>query len=312
MTSSLPGGPGSTAASSTYIRSQYNLNPPPQSSHGLSPDPLPPGYNGHGGPPGVPGSEGPPSTIGDFNWGNTTGSSLDGGSVLGSGCSGCHHNGHGGHHVAPGACQAVYLSSAMSTSSADSGSVSGSGSRTCGSASGGSGSAGGGSRRPSNFKSFPGAPTCHGGMSQPKAVFVRPSSSGHQPPSSPFKRPLLSSTPCDPELPSPGDLTSRGTGATVNPRGLNFTPLPAMAEVRSPDALHPQDGQCDCLSQGLQVRHRELSSGTCQLFANFLHKLDLPRPWPEFCLSGAFLIVTSLKMRRPNKFNITCLDHLPS
>ena len=194
------------------------------------------------------GSEGPPSTIGDFNWGNTTGtgSSLDGGSVLGS-CSGCHHPGgcHTGGHT-----QAVYLSSAMSTSSADSGSISGSGSRTCGSASGGSGSAGGGSRRPSNFKSFSGVHhqgACHN-LSQPKAVFVRPG----QPPSSPFKRPpLLSSTPCSsetPELPSPGDLTQ----ATVNPRGLNFTPLPAMAEVRSPEALHPQE--CDCLSQGIQVR----------------------------------------------------------
>ena len=241
----------------------------------------------------MPGSEGPPSTIGDFYLGNTTGSSLDGGSVLGSGCSGCHHNGHGGHHVTT-ACQAVYLSSAMSTSSADSGSVSGSGSRTCGSASGGSGSAGGGSRRPSNFKSFPGghgAPACHG-MSQPKAVFVR------QPPSSPFKRPLLSSTPSgEPELPSPGDPTRGQAGATVNPRGLNFTPLPAMAEVRSPDALHPQEGPCDCLSQGLQVRHRlecyldKKSSGTCQLFANFLHKLDLQRAQTEFCLYGAFLVV---------------------
>jgi hypothetical protein len=33
----------------------------------------------------------------------------------------------------------------------------------------------------------------------------------------------------------------------VNPRGLQFTPMPAMAEVRSPDMLHPQDGPCDCL-----------------------------------------------------------------
>ena len=239
MTSSLPGGPGSTAASSTYIRSQYNLNPPPQSHQGGALSPDPPG--GYCPGPGMPlGSEGPPSTIGDFNWGNTTGSSLDGGSVLGS-CSGCHHNSncHPGGHP-----QAVYLSSAMSTSSADSGSISGSGSRTCGSNSGGSGSAGGGSRRPSNFKSFSQGP-CHN-MSQPKAVFVRPG-----PPSSPFKRPLLSSTPCSsetPELPSPGDPI----GATVNPRGLNFTPLPAMAEVRSPEALHPEE--CDCLSQGIQVR----------------------------------------------------------
>ena len=33
----------------------------------------------------------------------------------------------------------------------------------------------------------------------------------------------------------------------MNPRGLQFTPMPAMAEVRSPDMLHPQDGPCDCL-----------------------------------------------------------------
>ena len=29
--------------------------------------------------------------------------------------------------------------------------------------------------------------------------------------------------------------------------------LPAMAEVRSPDVLHPQEGPCDCLSQPIQV-----------------------------------------------------------
>jgi len=74
-------------------------------------------------------------------------------------------------------------------------------------------------------------------MSQPKAVFVRPQ------PSSPFKRNLLSSTPT---------TTTTDSPATINPRGMNFTPLPAMAEVRSPDVLHPQDGPCDCLSQGLQ------------------------------------------------------------
>jgi len=215
VASSLPTGPGS-CSSSTYIRSQYNLNPPPASGgcrsldSPHSPDPLP-GYC-----PGPAGSEGPPSTNGDFNWGNTTTSSIDGGSAMS--CGGCHTN------QGP-----TYLSSAMSTSSGDSGSVSGSGSRTCGSGSAGSGS--GGSRRPSNLKSFNNLPP---GMSQPKAVFVRPQ------PSSPFKRNLLSSTPCnDPP-------------ATINPRGMNFTPLPAMAEVRSPDILHPQDGPCDCLSQGLQ------------------------------------------------------------
>jgi len=217
VASSIPAGTGS-CASSTYIRSQYNLNPPPPSSgcrsmdSPHSPDPLP-GYC-----PGPLGSEGPPSTNGDFNWANTTTSSIDGGSAMS--CGGCH--------VGQGP---TYLSSAMSTSSGDSGSVTGSGSRTCGSGSAGSGS--GGSRRPSNLKSFTNHPP---GMSQPKAVFVRPQ------PSSPFKRNLLSSTPCN----------DAGSPATVNPRGMNFTPLPAMAEVRSPDVLHPQDGPCDCLSQGLQ------------------------------------------------------------
>ena len=97
-------------------------------------------------------------------------------------------------------------------------------------------------------------------MSQPKAVFVR------QPPSSPFKRPLLSSTPSgEPELPSPGDPMSnnqpRLRDGDPMSRGLNFTPLPAMAEVRSPDALHPQEGPCDCLSQGLQVNTIRMLSG---------------------------------------------------
>ena len=254
MASSLPAGNGScSGASSTYIRSQYNLNPPP-AARPHSPDPLP-GYC-----PGQMGSEGPPSTIGDFNWGNTTTSSIDGGSVLGS-CTGCHHDAP----MAPGH-QPTYLSSAMSTSSADSGSVSGSGSRTCGSNSG-SGSAGGGSRRPSNFKSFTNHPPS--GMSQPKAVFGKckyySSTESRSPhlflisvrpqPSSPFKRPLLSSTPCSAET----ELTSP---ATINPRGLNFTPMPAMAEVRSPDVLHPQDGPCDCLSQGLQVRNGQNSQNS--------------------------------------------------
>ena len=153
VASSLPAGAAAgSAAGSTYIRSQYNLNPPP--AH--SPDPLPGYCSAH------PGSDtGPPSTIGEFQWGNTTGgSSIDGGSVMGSSCTGQYHPGQGPQ---------VYLSSAMSTSSADSGSVSGSGSRTCGSNSGGSGSAGGGPRRPSNFKSFTNHPPP--GMMQPKAVF---------------------------------------------------------------------------------------------------------------------------------------------
>jgi len=223
--SSVP--PGS-CASSTYIRSQYNLNPPPVSSSGRSiesphsPDPLP-GYNY-----GPPESEGPPSTIGDFNWANTTTSSIDGGSSCnGPGCqSGCQPSANP---------PPTYLSSALSTSSADSGSASGSGSRAC---SGSGSGSGGGSRRPSQLKSFS-LPT-PAGISQPKAVFVRPQ------PSSPFKKAPFTSGPS-------GD-SSLGPGppATVNPRGLNFTPLPAMAEVRSPDVLHPQDGPCECLSHPIQ------------------------------------------------------------
>ncbi len=38
----------------------------------------------------------------------------------------------------------------------------------------------------------------------------------------------------------------------TSPSGLAH--MPVMAEVRSPDVLHPQDGPCDCLSQPIQVR----------------------------------------------------------
>lgn len=31
--------------------------------------------------------------------------------------------------------------------------------------------------------------------------------------------------------------------------------LPVMAEVRSPDVLHPQEGPCDCLSQPIQASY---------------------------------------------------------
>ena len=160
MASSLPPGNGS-CASSTYIRSQYNLNPPPVSSGTRSiesphsPDPLP-GYSSYG----PPESEGPPSTIGDFNWATTTTSSIDGGSsCAGPGCPG------GGCH--PGAAPPTYLSSALSTSSADSGSAPSSGSRGCSGSGSGSGA---GSRRPSQLKSFS-VPNPPAGISQPKAVF---------------------------------------------------------------------------------------------------------------------------------------------
>lgn len=197
-------------------------------------------------------SEGPPSTNGDFHWANTTTSSIDGGSAMS--CGGCHID-HQAHQPP------VYLSSAMSTSSADDSSVSGSGSRTC-SGSAGSGSNQGGSRRPNNLKSFnhAGHPI---GMSQPKAVFVRPQ------PSSPLKRNLGTGHDARTVSNSSGSDVGceSGSPATANPRGLNFIPLPAMAEVRSPDALHPQDGPCDCLSQGIQPSYstEELNSEMANL-----------------------------------------------
>ena len=78
----------------------------------------------------------------------------DEGSSL-QGCGGCHPPG-------------PYLSSAMSTSSADSGSATGSGnSRTCSGSGTGSGSGSGGGRRPSHLKSFNQPSSLHG-LSQPK------------------------------------------------------------------------------------------------------------------------------------------------
>lgn len=110
--------PGSTTGS-TYIRSQYNLNPPPPLGHGslppMSPDDLP--------PPGYAPSDAP-STIEDASvaWGaNTTASSIDGGSqVMCGGVGGSQLGLGGGLAVAPPSLPPTYLSSAMSTSSADS------------------------------------------------------------------------------------------------------------------------------------------------------------------------------------------------
>ena len=170
MASSLPGAGPPSCSSSTYIRSQYNLNPPPTlSPH--SPDPLP-GYCPAPHAPSSVLSEGPPSTVGDFQWANTTTSSIgtspllhtsphgpppDEGSSL-QGCGGCH-GGPGGP---------TYLSSAMSTSSADSGSGSGSAnSRTCSGSATGSGSGSGGGRRPHHLKSFNQPSSLHG-LTQPK------------------------------------------------------------------------------------------------------------------------------------------------
>ena len=102
---------GSSASSSTYIRSQYNLNPPPLLGASMvmdmsltSPDDLPPlaGYD-----PSLTCTEserGPPSTIGDPEHSGT-------GSILGIG---------GAIPAQPPQVPPTYLSSAMSTSSGDS------------------------------------------------------------------------------------------------------------------------------------------------------------------------------------------------
>ena len=101
---------GSSASSSTYIRSQYNLNPPPLVASMVmdmsltSPDDLPPlaGYD-----PSLTCTEserGPPSTIGDPEHSGT-------GSILGIG---------GAIPAQPPQVPPTYLSSAMSTSSGDS------------------------------------------------------------------------------------------------------------------------------------------------------------------------------------------------
>ena len=121
MASSLAN--GSSASSSTYIRSQYNLNPPSLTimshnnsvmSEGVmdisltSPEDIPalPGYD-----PSLTctaPSDGPPSTIGDPDVSNS-----GAGSILGIGVP-------GGIPAQPPQVPPTYLSSAMSTSSGDS------------------------------------------------------------------------------------------------------------------------------------------------------------------------------------------------
>ena len=111
---------GSSASSSTYIRSQYNLNPPPLNIINAnntsltmdlsltSPDDLPPlpGYD-----PSLTctaPSDGPPSTIGDADVSHS-----GAGSILGISASGAIP-------AQPPQVPPTYLSSAMSTSSGDS------------------------------------------------------------------------------------------------------------------------------------------------------------------------------------------------
>ena len=92
-------------------------------------------------------------------------------------------------------------------------------------------------------------------------------------PSSPFKKPLignlnqsilggLSSNASDSgsSMATTSSSGSSGSSSTSNKRPPSLTDspfqsghLPTIADVRSPDVLHPQDGPCDCLSHPMQV-----------------------------------------------------------
>lgn len=88
-------------------------------------------------------------------------------------------------------------------------------------------------------------------------------------PTSPFKRPLLGGT-TGPQFPSAAmncgmtpmqkleQMACANSGAgSNNVNGgtpLHSGMLPCIADVRSPDVLHPQDGPCDCLSHPIMVR----------------------------------------------------------
>ena len=123
MSSSIVNGNGSTASSSTYIRSQYNLNPPPSltimNHHGgamdislTSPEDLPPITYDPSLSCTAP-SDGPPSTIGDHDHVSNSGT----GSVIGISAM---SSTTGAIPAQPPQVPPTYLSSAMSTSSGDS------------------------------------------------------------------------------------------------------------------------------------------------------------------------------------------------
>ncbi|XP_071745150.1 neogenin isoform X2 [Lepeophtheirus salmonis] len=220
---------GSCNGSGTYIRSQYSLDPPSLRSNNPvmsleSPDDLPPpGYD-----PSLcaPSEDCPSSTMGDLPWNHTTASSsIDGSSTANQSGSGAIIS-----QLPP-----MYLSSAMSTTSSDNSSSVSSATRN--------------SKFP--LKSFraPSPNSSH----QPKNP-LRPT------PSSPFKRPLIGSLNMGGLLKlgsisseSPSSCSSSSTGASSSSNQNSNSQystghLPAIADVRSPDVLHPQNGPCDCLS----------------------------------------------------------------
>ncbi len=76
-------------------------------------------------------------------------------------------------------------------------------------------------------------------------ILVRPQ------PTSPLKRHLLSN-PIASTPNSSSTLSIEGNGTP-----LHSGQLPCIADVRSPEVLHPQDGPCDCLSHPILVSEFE-------------------------------------------------------
>ena len=92
----------------------------------------------------------------------------------------------------------------------------------------------------------------------------------HQQPPSPFKRPLglahlATANNCSNSENSSCTSSSSGSGPAVSinlqmssdpmDHGFHSGHLPTIADVRSPDVLHPKHGPCDCLTHPLHVSY---------------------------------------------------------
>jgi hypothetical protein len=92
----------------------------------------------------------------------------------------------------------------------------------------------------------------------------------HQQPTSPFKRPLglgHLANANNGSLSENSSCTSSSSGSGLavnsslqigsdpggNDHGFHSGLLPTIADVRSPDVLHPKHGPCDCLTHPLHV-----------------------------------------------------------
>lgn len=214
-------------------------------------------------------SDGPPSTIGDPDVSHS-----GTGSVLGISASGAIP-------AQPPQVPPTYLSSAMSTSSGDSSSNA--------TASNNSHhghhnlnirrQSAGSQASSTHLRSFSSNPAANQTKSRStfkviiNKVFILdlfPASLGH--PTSPFKKPMMgnlnnqilgiSSNGSDSGS-SMATTSSGSSGSTSlkRPPSITDSPfqsghLPTIADVRSPDVLHPQEGPCDCLSHPMRVRKK--------------------------------------------------------